>query len=265
MTYRPPQWSRSTSAMVSVTVPNSAALAGLSTYTGPMTYVFDAVLRLAHEQRVEKTMHPVQTGAAVTSHAYVLPARLSLSVAMSNALDSYAAAPAQAPVLPFTYPNYTPWTGASSKSVSAYQTMIALQLSRQPLTVTTRLRTYTNMLVVAVDPEEDAKTITGLRMRVDFEQVLLATASQAPSPNSARSDATGTTNLGQVNPILPDPLTGNQYGISGATQAQLSSAQRNTDNLLTWLQANPQGVQVPGAGDHSSVNVNNLAQLPAPQ
>lgn len=274
--WRPPQWTGP--AMVSITapappqaqvvqvpvtannyVPGTPLDVGGDNSTfqtinqGPTTYVFDAVLDLEHEQRVEKTHHPVQTGADLSSHAYLMPARLVLYVGMSDAMDAYSAGadPAQPPYI-------TAFTGDPSKSVSAYKQMISLQAARVPLTVTTRLRTYTNMIITSVGPREDFKTITGLRMRVEFEQIFTATT--ADVPNSVRSNTTDTTGLGTVNPATVPTPTQNQFQIPQAATPQLPipgtlpatapSTQWTTpaNDLMTNYLAD-----VPGSGSYSSV------------
>jgi len=267
--YRPPQWSGP--AMVSVTVVpiqgqnNSASPAalpmtsanyvpgtavpatgssagalggGTATFTGSgsaqTTYVFDAVLELEHEQRLEKTRHPVQTGADISSHAYLQPPRVVMNIGMSDAMAAYASGANNANQAGSATPaTTTPFSGGStSKSVNAYQTMIALQVARSPLTVTTRLRTYTNMLITAISPREDYKTIAGLRMRVEFEQVFTATtvvsavSSSTSGANtlSARPDATQQTGLGQVSPNAPSATTLSQYAAPLTSPSVVTSA-----------------------------------------
>jgi hypothetical protein len=261
--WRPPQWTQT--AMVAVTVPNVGTLtsngitAQSTTDLGPVTYVFDAVLGLEHDQRVTKTQHPVQTGSDVSSHAYIEPAHLVLYIGMSDAMDSYALLPTTPPLTPYQYPNYTPWTGASSKSVSAYLTMLNLLTARQPLTVTTRLRTYKNMLVTALSPREDSRTITGLRMRVELEQVFMA-STQADA-TSARPNDTSSTGLGAVNVESPSTAVQSQFNVKKTT----IPASTRSDNLLGWLRTHPSGVRCPGAGNWSSNNTSSLQQLPSPQ
>jgi hypothetical protein len=230
---------------------------GVPTFSGSgstqTTYVFDAVLELEHEQRLEKTHHPVQTGADISSHAYLMPARLVMFVGMSDAMDAYSNGQNNANSADNASPStVTPFTGASSsKSVNAYQTMIALQAARQPLTVTTRLRTYTNMMVVGVSPHEDHKTITGLRMRVEFEQIFLAStmagATMASQPAvSARPDTAVASGLGQVSTSAVPKVTQQQFQVpqmAPATAYSLPANDLGTDYL----------VNVPGAGNYSSV------------
>ena len=265
--YRPPQWS-SGPAMVSITqVPTQnqnsgfAMVDGVPTLGGSgstqTTYVFDAVLELEHDQRLEKTRHPVQTGAAVSSHAYLLPARVAMYIGMSDAMDAYSNGQNNTNSAGSASPDtVSPFTGASSsKSVNAYQTMISLQAARQPLTVTTRLRTYTNMMIVGVSPREDYKTITGLRMRVEFEQIFMAStvaggSTVAAQPAiTARPDTALPAGLGQVNPSVVPSITQKQFqypqGSGGAGQPYISS----TGEKFYY----PTTASVPGAGSYSSV------------
>ncbi len=278
--WRPPQWNGP--AMVSITIPSPPQaqvvqvpitadnyvpgtpldVGGSNTVyqtinTPPTTYVFDAVLDLEHEQRLEKTHHPVQTGADLSSHAYLMPARLVMYVGMSDAMDAYSAGadPAQPPyIAAFTG---APFGGSGvGKSVYAYQQMLTLQAARQPLTVTTRLRTYTNMIITSVSPREDFKTITGLRMRIEFEQIF--TSSTADVPNSVRSNSTDSTGLGTVNPTTVPTPTQTQFQIpqapaTGAAQPlplTVPATQWTTpaNDLMTNYLAN-----VPGSGSYASV------------
>ena len=72
--WRPPQWTNA---------PPQTSLAVMTTTTGSGTtnYYFDAVLRLLHQQPAVATQHPTQSGAPITDHMYLLPARVELSVA----------------------------------------------------------------------------------------------------------------------------------------------------------------------------------------
>lgn len=285
--YRPSQWSNGP-AMVSITQAptqgQSNSPGGNVTQATPgqiaagedsfvlsasgstqTTYVFDAVLDLEHEQRLEKTHHPVQTGADISSHAYLMPARLTMYVGMSDAMAAYSTGLNNSGVIGGTSPaNVAPFTGSSSsKSVNAYQTMLSLQAARQPLTVTTRLRTYSNMVIMSVSPREDFKTITGLRMRIEFEQIL--TGSVSSSPITARPDATQNTGLGTVNPTPIAAPTQNQFQVpqasvtsSGAvsippaspSNSQSAALGLSPNSMTTYL---PPAVDVPGAGSYSSV------------
>jgi hypothetical protein len=197
--------------------------------TAAHTYVFDAVLSLEHNQTLTITKHPVQNSAAISSHAYLNPASLVMYVLMSDVVGNY--------------PGATVWTGGTSKSVSSYQQMLALQAARSPLTVVTRLRTYTNMLVAAISPHEDAKTITGARFRVEFEQIFLAGVQITPA--SASPNDTNTTGLGTVSAYTPPATINSQFLVPPGSMI-------NTLNGSSTAVPTATTVDVPGAGLYTS-------------
>lgn len=168
--------------------------------TPDQVYVFDAVIRTEHQQRIEKTQHPIQTGANVSDHAFIMPARVVLEIGMSDAMDSFT--PGQ-------------WTGDSSKSVNTYQTLKSIAAARQPLTVTTRLNVYTNMLLTDISAPDTADTRFALRASVVFEELLTGTVTSQQV--SGRSDLTGSTNLGTKQPL---PVSGD---ISRFTHSTLTT------------------------------------------
>jgi hypothetical protein len=234
--WRPPQWKNQTATKVIIIFPGTG---GASQYsgnapgsditlpTGQTMYAFDSEMEIDHEQEIRPTEHPVQTGASISDHAFVIPARLTLVVGISEAMAPYF--------------NPTTWVGAQAKSVSAYQTMLALQFARIPMVINTRLRTYTNMLIRSLSPTENSKTTTSLKMRVEFAQIFIANVTQTTS--SARPQETNSTSLGAVGAQPPSAST---------------DSQNNTEDLpMTYP-------TVIGAGNWSSVNTNNLGNLPAP-
>jgi len=185
-----------------------------TTGSGTTNYYFDAVLRLLHQQPAVATQHPTQSGAPITDHMYLLPARVELSVGMSDAMDSYdAKAYASGP-----------------KSVSAYNTFLSVQASRQPLTLTTRLRTYTNMIIENIIVIDDHKTISGLRAVISLQQIIPAIVNVATQPlpaQSQRDQTSQATHDGSLQPLLPK------------------------DSLLTHIVE--KATNIPGAGTWSSL------------
>ena len=204
-TYIPPQWVGAAQITLIVSGDGSGSDASL------VTYVFDAVLELEHEQSVEKTHHPVQTGSDISSHAYMLPARLSMSIGMSDAMAQYSQSRGNTSPGTLTGSGAAnTWGGASkSKSVNAYQTLMTLQANRQPFTIVTRLRGYTNMILVSLAPHEDYRTITSLRARLVFEQIFVA--STTTTHVSARADAADQTGTGTIYPTPVPPSMQNQF------------------------------------------------------
>lgn len=202
--FRPPQWTQPQLTSISANLPGlpgtdtsariliDGALIGNATPTSssnqtpttiPTTYFFDAILRVDHYQELRATDHPVQGGASITDHAYLMPARVSLEIGMSDAMDSYQSGQ---------------WTGSSSKSINAYQTLLQLQALRIPVTVTTRLNTYTNMVIESIRSGDDVRTLHALSATVQFRQIILGTVTT--STQSARPNQTGDTSPGTSQP-----------------------------------------------------------------
>lgn len=240
MPYRPPQWQNQSTVRVMVTFPGQPQNSPYSGAGGSVTslpttqtqYVFDAVLQAAHQQELRTTEHPVQTGSSISDHAYIVPARLVLEIGMSDVMDAFF--------------NPSTWTGARSKSVSAFNTLVAIRNARIPVSVTTRLFSYTNMLLRSISADETPKTIAGLRARIEFFQLFMATTLQ--TQNSARPQDTENTNLGTVSSPQPTSAEESQNGIAGLLQRSGAPFVPSTAF---------------GAGNYSSVNVNNLDSLPA--
>jgi hypothetical protein len=158
--------------------------AGTHPGTPDTIYVFDAVIRTEHQRRITKTQQPTQSGANVTDHAIIEPGRVELEIGMSDAMDSFT--PGQ-------------WSGDHSKSVNAYLTLKTIAAARQPLTVTTRLDSYTNMVLTGISAADTVETRFGLKASLVFEELFTGTISSQQV--SARSDLTGSTNLGTKSPL----------------------------------------------------------------
>jgi hypothetical protein len=152
---------------------------------------------------------------------------VTLEVGMSDAQDAYAVGL---------------WVGGATKSVSAYQVLLAMQFARIPLVIITKLRTYQNMLIVNNPSEETVETYAGLKARVTFEEIFVADTQVVA--DSARPYDTNQTQTGQVHPTPP---TAAQVSSSKVTSAVASSI--------------PKAQNVLGSGQWCSVNCSNLPNL----
>jgi hypothetical protein len=164
------------------------------------TYYFDAIFHVDHDQPLTVTRHPIQDGAAISDHAYLEPIRIILDIGISDAMASYVAGQ---------------YGGYDSKSAGFYITMRNLQAQRLPLTLTTRLSTYENMVIQDIRAHEDVKTRYAFRGTMTLQQVFMAQVDNSPVP-SARPNQTaqnnpgspGTTPVPQNLQAYQDPVTG---------------------------------------------------------
>ncbi|USG65159.1 hypothetical protein NDK47_24050 [Brevibacillus ruminantium] len=134
-----------------------ASLVYLKTNVGG--YFFDAYLRSTHASRLNITEHPVQTGAALTDHAFLQPKELTMEIGMSDTAASLI--PGQ-------------FTGGWSRSVQAFKVLQELQALRVPLQVHTRLGLYQNMLIEEINAPDDYTTLYGLRCTVTLREIMVA-------------------------------------------------------------------------------------------
>lgn len=253
--WRPPQWQQSPLFMITISGAQNApaqtssnnGLGGFTIKASGVTtqiYVFDAIMAADHRQEARVTEHPVQTGAVISDHAYILPAEIDLDIGMSDAMQQYAATTsASQPYALWTAPALSgPWgpgngnntnnsgVNAFAHSVNAYQTLISWMSQRVLMSLTTRLITYNNVMVVSVSPQEKAETIASLRCRVTFRQLFLAsTKTYTTASNggimvgssaiaSARPQDTQDTGQGQTSSAVPSTAQTAQYGgKSGST------------------------------------------------
>lgn len=204
---------------------------GIAAQTAKPKYlVFDGVPRLGHGQRARPTKNPIQTGANLTDHIFLDPPTLSLDILMTDVLPPYAQGQ---------------WVGNPSKSIACFQILDQLRAARIPLTITTRLKTYTNMALVDIHPDETVKTLHGLRARLEFEGMFVADV--ATEGFSTRPQTTDSTEIGTTQPVDPTAGVVSQNGLPSASTGVETSADLQTQT----------GV-VQGAGNWSS---NNTAQL----
>ncbi|UUZ93234.1 hypothetical protein LJK87_50080 [Paenibacillus sp. P25] len=87
-------------------------------------WFFDAWISMEHSSKLTITDHPVQTGAAISDHAFLQPRSLSMEIGMSDVATSFI--PGQ-------------FDGDWSRSVAAYKVILELQRLRIPVQILTRL------------------------------------------------------------------------------------------------------------------------------
>lgn len=171
---------------------------------------FDGIMRTEHISRVRPTQYPVQTGAVMTDHAIIEPAELTIEVMMSDCGASFFVS--NNPFLDdiyqslkglVLYSNYASLqcqpsllSSSGSRSVYAWTALKRMQLSRIPITVETRLQSYSNMIIEELSAPDDVKTLNALKCTVRLREVIVAYASDTKV--SARAAATQEVNTGQV-------------------------------------------------------------------
>lgn len=131
------------------------------------TLIPDVSVRELHTDALVITDHPVEVGAAVSDHAFLMPKRLELQVGWSDATGGYV-----------------------GYSRQQYDAIRALQAAREPFTVYTLKRAYRNMLPELIVEDTTDKTAEAAILIVRLREVIITYArssgGSAIAPNGAQ-------------------------------------------------------------------------------
>lgn len=131
---------------------------------------FDAVFSTTHEANVTITTQPVEIGANIADHAYVEPDTVTMEIGMSDAFED----------------------AGSNHSVNAYNMLRSVMEAREPISLYTRLKSYTNMMVVSISVTDDYTTSTALRASIMLQKILIvnvATVKVQQTVSSSKSES----------------------------------------------------------------------------
>lgn len=139
-----------------------------SVYVRPVRSIgglyMDVTVEETHNDELEITDHPVEQGAAITDHAYMKPAQVTIRAGVSDAGKS--------------------GNSGDRPSVEAYQKLLELQKSREPFDLVTGKRTYKNMLIRSLAVTTEAETENILMFTAELRQVMLVTVQSVAVPRS---------------------------------------------------------------------------------
>lgn len=175
-----------------------------SSAIGPVP--IDAVLTEAHQMSLSITEIPIENGARVTDHALILPKRLTLDCASSNAAATFNA-------------------------------LVMLQESRVPFTVVSGLFIYTNMLIENLTADRDKDFSSILRCSCELREIIIVSTQYAADPTgtdqTSQQAATNKTNTG-------DPLASNATK-DAATSDRVSGTVMRGDSAAQPVSSADQG------------------------
>lgn len=182
---------------------------------------FDGIMRSEHVSRVRPTNYPVQTGVTMTDHAIIEPVELTIEIMMTDSsADSYmnlspvvsgvlqkvtgvpiiGTVLQSAPLVKKIYDWYSNFRGlpkmpdiltqpGENRSIAAWKSLRAMQLSRVPITVETRLQTYHNMLIEELSAPDDVNTLHALRCTVRLREIIFASVAETAVSTRASASA----------------------------------------------------------------------------
>ena len=146
------------------------ALAPYALFSSPSrciaTLIPDVTVEEVHNDRLEVTQHPIQTGAVVTDHSFALPAQLTIRCGYSDSTGGFV-----------------------GYSQEIYAEILALQASREPFNVSTGKRLYSNMLIRDMQVTTDPTSEYALMLVVNLQQLTFTDATSSGSGLVAANQA----------------------------------------------------------------------------
>src|SRR5881398_845188 len=140
----------------------------------------DCVMQEVYEDRLQITMHPVESGANVSDHAFVLPRTVEMQIGWADYKQ-----------------------GQSGYSVQQYLKLLELQGIRDPVTLSCGKRNYSNMLPESITVPNDDKHKWAVAATIRWREVRIAGARTRPQINNPATQATPQT----TTPPSKFPLT----------------------------------------------------------
>ncbi|MEH3117121.1 MAG: hypothetical protein PGN25_05795 [Methylorubrum populi] len=121
----------------------------------------DVVLEENHRDSLLITKHPVEAGAAITDHAFLLPAEVEMRCGFSNSSH-----------------------GDPGYARAVYDALRRIQASRRPFTVFSGKRRYKDMLIADLGVTTEARTENVLAVAVRLQQIIIVSTKTAGAGTS---------------------------------------------------------------------------------
>lgn len=173
--------------------------------------VLDAVISETTTSNVRVTRNPVELGADINDHAIIEPKEYSLEGVVTDSPLIGLGAIQQIGSL-FTSSGFF---GASSedsrtRSQAAFDSLIAIQEAREPITIQTGLKQYDNMLISNITVTQDKDKSRAIFFTAKLTEIILTSTQEIEFPQDSLL-ADGTQQQGS------SPINEGQKGLESAT------------------------------------------------
>lgn len=140
----------------------------------------DCVMREVYEDRLQITMHPVESGANTSDHAYLLPRTVEMEIGWADYKQ-----------------------GRDRYSVQQYLELLRLQSIREPVVLSCGKRNYSNMLPESITVPNDNSHKWSVAATIRWREIRISGARTRPQINTPASQATPQT----TTPPVKFPIT----------------------------------------------------------
>lgn len=138
-----------------------------------------------HEDDVEITEHPVEVGAQISDHAYVLPSIVTLTV-------GWSASPASASLTDLKGKLFGATPSTLSQPKEVYAKLLDMRAKLELLTVVTGKRTYKNMMIRSLQVTTDKDTENVLVVVARLQQIFFVATQTAILPAATQKQPEAT-------------------------------------------------------------------------
>lgn len=148
----------------------------------------DVSVSETHETDCDVTENPVESGANVTDHVQVKPARLTIEGLVSDT--------------PIKFLQGIRDLFDDNRSRKTYEELLTIQTAREPIDVITGLKQYSNMILKTLTVPRNSDTGRALRFTAIFQEVRIVDSSSisiAVSDSQFQKKST----LGKTSPATP--------------------------------------------------------------
>lgn len=159
--------------------------------SGPgFTIIPDAVFEERHLDELEITQHPVERGSPISDHAFKRPMELMMVLGFSNTVSL---AELGSDLIGGNLSDVA-FDVTNNKINDAYTNLRTLQDTKALCSVTTKKRTYQNMVVKGLSAITNVETENSLIVEVFFQEVIIVdtqVSAMAPLSQQAQPQKTG--------------------------------------------------------------------------
>lgn len=186
----------------------------------------DAALSETITDSSDVTENPVEQGAKITDHVQIKPKTYTIRGVITDTPINYAFLDN----ITGAIGTIRSYLGGTSRSIDVYNQLIDLQNQREPLTVTTGVRVFTNMILQNLTVERDAQKGKTIHFTAEMREIRIAGTGFLASLSSIAPNAQDiggqTVNRGvQAANIVPPP---NPVAGTNVVGVDLSGAQLNS-------------------------------------
>jgi len=122
---------------------------------GVTLLTFDASLSEQHQEGVEVTQHPVESGIDITDHSYELPDTVTMTVVLTDSPTD-------------------PLDEEADRARGLYNTLHKILYDREPVDLITGLSVYTDMLLRRISVVRTSASGMAIEVDVEFVEVRFA-------------------------------------------------------------------------------------------